>query len=107
MLFEAWEVIQDFLATGGQVLALIFATTLALWTLILERSLFLKKDFPSLAKSIKQEWDKRGDKDSWDAHQIRLAKISQAQQALSERIPLIKTLVSVCPLLGLLGTVTE
>lgn len=106
MLFEVWEIIQDFLSTGGQVLWLIFATTLALWTLILERGLFLKKEYPRLAKVVQDQWQGRDDKESWDAHQIRLAQISQAEQALMERIPLIKTLVSVCPLLGLLGTVT-
>ncbi len=44
--------------------------------------------------------------DSWYAHQIRTMLISQVRQNLDRSLLIVKTLVAVCPLLGLLGTVT-
>ena len=37
---------------------------------------------------------------------IREAMVSRVSLSIDEHLPLIKTLVAVCPLLGLLGTVT-
>jgi len=50
--------------------------------------------------------DARQDTTSWYAHRIREAWISEASEKLDQRMLLIKTLVAVCPLIGLLGTVT-
>lgn len=50
--------------------------------------------------------EKRNERKSWHAHQIRDGMISQFSMATNEFIPMIQTLVALCPLLGLLGTVT-
>lgn len=60
----------------------------------------------SYEKGIIASWDARQDTTSWYAHRIREAWISEASENLSQRMLLIKTLVAVCPLIGLLGTVT-
>ena len=52
------------------------------------------------------EWHARRDRSSWYAHQIRRGMVSRVSMDLNRTIPLIKTLVALCPLLGLLGTVT-
>jgi biopolymer transport protein ExbB len=101
-----FDVIRDFLERGGDVLWVIFAVTLFLWTLIYERYLFFRRAFPRLEQARVAEWLARADKSSWFAHRIREAMISETSAALNKNIPLIKTLVSACPLLGLLGTVT-
>jgi biopolymer transport protein ExbB len=48
----------------------------------------------------------RDDQVSWRAHRIRELWISEASVDLNHSIKLINTLVALCPLLGLLGTVT-
>lgn len=106
MIFGLFETVSDFLATGGDVLKVIFFTTFLLWLMILERLLFYKFRLPLLVKSKVMEWQGRKDKESWYAHRIRECEISELNQELNSNIGVIKTLVSLCPLLGLLGTVT-
>ena len=100
------ERIGDFMAAGGDVLKLIFAVTLAMWTLILERAWFFRLQYPKEAKRIQEAWNARADQLSWRAHQIRDLWISEASIDLNKSLQMIQTLVAVCPLLGLLGTVT-
>lgn len=106
MIFGLFETVSDFLATGGDVLKVIFFTTFLLWLLILERILFFKFRLPSVVAEKVKEWTSRSDKSSWYAHRIREYEISEINQELNSNIGTIKTLVSLCPLLGLLGTVT-
>jgi biopolymer transport protein ExbB len=51
-------------------------------------------------------WEARVERRSWHAHQIRSGMISEIRMAANQGLPLIQTLVALCPLLGLLGTVT-
>lgn len=105
-LFETWEVIRDFLETGGQVLFVIALATLVLWTLILEKYFYFFRVYPVEAKGIIQTWMSRSDKSSWAAHRIRESLISAAGSKLDQSVGFIKTMVAICPLLGLMGTVT-
>jgi biopolymer transport protein ExbB len=103
---DIYEALLDFLSTGGDVLKLILLTTIVLWTLIIERVLYFRSERILLEKKILSNWFERVDHSSWFAHQIRLSEISGYRQKVLAQISLIKTLVSLCPLLGLLGTVT-
>lgn len=100
------ERIGDFMAAGGDVLKLIFAVTLAMWTLILERAWFFRLQYPKRARAIREAWAARADKVSWRARQIRDLWISESSTDLNKSLQMIQTLVAICPLLGLLGTVT-
>jgi biopolymer transport protein ExbB len=102
-LFEA---VSDFINRGGDVLLMIFAVTLAMWTMILERQYFFRYVYPSEAKAVLDRWMSRDDQVSWRAHRIRELWISETSVDLNHSIKLINTLVALCPLLGLLGTVT-
>ncbi len=106
MISTFFESIGDFLASGGDVLTIIFFTTLLLWVLIAERFLFFSKDFPKMATELKEIWGARTDRSSWKAKKIREYFISKTNSELNRYIPFINTLVAACPLLGLLGTVT-
>jgi len=105
-LIELWESVRDFVATGGQVLYVVAIALFIMWVLMIERYWFLTTEFPRMKKGIIASWDARQDTTSWYAHRIRKAWISEASENLSQRMLLIKTLVAVCPLIGLLGTVT-
>ena len=77
-----------------------------MWALMIERWWFLTVEFPKLRNKIIANWDSRADTTSWSAHRIRDAWVSEASELLNARMLIIKTLVAMCPLIGLLGTVT-
>lgn len=105
-LIELYETVRDFIATGGDVLFVVAAALFLMWMLMIERFWFLSSEFPKLRNKIISDWEARKDTTSWYAHRIRDACISDASDKLSQRVLLIKTLVAMCPLIGLLGTVT-
>ena len=105
-LIHAWEDVRDFTESGGGVLLAIAVVIFVLWSLILERAFYQWAVFPRIVHRIQAEWDARAEKTSWTAHKIRTRLVSEARIDLERSIPLIKTLVAICPLLGLLGTVT-
>lgn len=106
LLMNFLEAIRDFMETGGQVLWAIFATTLVLWIMILERFLYFRFNYKNDAAATQAQWLERKDRSSWGAHQIREQLLSKLQGQMQKNVSFIKTLVALCPLLGLLGTVT-
>lgn len=52
------------------------------------------------------EWTGRKEHGSWYAHSIRDKIISETRIRIDANLALIKTLIAICPLFGLLGTVT-
>ncbi|MEO0336443.1 MAG: MotA/TolQ/ExbB proton channel family protein [Pseudomonadota bacterium] len=106
MRIEFLNQLGAFMEAGGDVLWAIAALTFLLWTLISERLLFLKINLPSLKQDKLESWKRRSDKSSWKAHRVREQMISEMKRTLAQGVSFIKTLVALCPLLGLLGTVT-
>ncbi len=106
VFFEAYVAIRDFMELGGPVLIAIAVTNLLMWILILERVLYFRIDEKRHFASEQQAWEARRERRSWHARQVREAMISRLKLAANGPIPLIKALVALCPLLGLMGTVT-
>lgn len=104
--FPALEAVRDFLELGGDVLVLIGVLTLVMWGLIFERVLYLMSKHPQATRAALAQWEARSERTSWHAHQIRELLISIVAQGLERNMAMIKTCVALCPLLGLLGTVT-
>jgi len=98
--------IRDFLELGGGVLLLIAGLLLAMWGLIFERFLYLRGRHPQQVSQAIADWERRSERKSWHAHQVRELLISVVNQQLERNMALIKTFVALSPLLGLLGTVT-
>ncbi len=94
------------LDAGGPVLWVIFVVSLLLWTLIILRYADLMHRHPKRLEAARRDWDRRPEHSSWFAQQVRRALISHLSLELHRSLPLIKALIAVCPLLGLLGTVT-
>ncbi len=101
-----FDAINNFLQMGGTLLWVILFVSILLWTLIAERLLFFKFYYPQLHLDWLNSWEERSDKTSKTALFIREAIISQAKINMTKTLPIIKMLIALCPLLGLLGTVT-
>jgi biopolymer transport protein ExbB len=97
---------QQFFFNGGPVVAVLLVVGFILWFLIIERFAFIKLEFPKASKAVINSWHQRQDHASWNAHKIREALLSESKQSLERGLSTIKVLVAICPLLGLLGTVT-
>jgi biopolymer transport protein ExbB len=105
-LLAPLDAVEALMGAGGQLVGWIFVAGITLWTLIFERMWFFRSRLPLLAQAAVVQWDQRPEHKSWAAHQIRKALISRLNGAMSANLPMMKVLVPLCPLLGLVGTVT-
>ena len=103
---DSFEAIRDFMNLGGPVLRVIAVTIFLMWVIIVERILYFRTSMNVMSRQIHDNWESRSERRSWNAQQIRELMISQFSEATNKGISLIQTLVALCPLLGLLGTVT-
>jgi biopolymer transport protein ExbB len=103
---EAFAVVRGFIEQGGNVLLVIAFVTAVMWSLIVERIFYFRMGFRREAVRVQQFWDARTDHASWNSRQIRRVLISDVTMDLNSGLSLIATLVALCPMLGLLGTVT-
>ncbi|KJY70801.1 TolQ [Vibrio coralliilyticus] len=98
--------LQNFMQQGGQVLWWLSGVVALCWLLILERIIYLFVEFPKHKANWVDAWRERSDQTSWYARSIREGWLSQAHSQLYQNLNIIKVLVAICPMLGLLGTVT-
>ncbi|MDG2276558.1 MAG: MotA/TolQ/ExbB proton channel family protein [Pseudomonadales bacterium] len=106
MLGDAFLAITRFMEMGGDVLWLIAMITFLMWTLIFERMWFFQTEHKDLVRRATEKWEGREERTSWTAHQVREGLISEAADSITGSLPIILTCVALCPLFGLLGTVT-
>ena len=99
------EAIDQFMQAGGEVLYLIAVVTFIMWTLIIERLCFFTFVLPKSKQQFTERWLQRQEFTSWQAHKIRSLFSSQIDLSIQVNLKAIKTLIALCPLLGLLGTV--
>jgi|TARA_B110000305_G_scaffold62568_1_gene69539 biopolymer transport protein ExbB len=95
-----------FMERGGPVLNIIAMLLLVKWSLVFERIWYLNTTHKANVKNTLAAWNARADTKSWSAHQIRTMMISKISLDVRNTLPIIEVLVTICPLLGLIGTVT-
>ncbi len=103
---DALNSVRDFMDLGGEVLWGIMLVTFLMWMFMIERIWYLYFIAPGRLVAVQEEWNSRADTSSWYARRIREALISRTSDELNQNVLYIKTLIAICPLLGLLGTVT-
>jgi len=101
-----FESIGLFLEKGGPVLLAIMATTFIMWLFIVERLIYFFMLHKSVAQEAKDAWASRSEHSSWHAHKVRDALVSNIRMSCNSGLMFIATMVALCPMLGLLGTVT-
>ena len=105
-LMDALDAIIAFVEQGGTVLLWIAVLSFVMWTLIFERIWFYKGALKSDVQNALDSWEARSERKSSNAHQIRLALVSRVSEKVNSNLDMVATCVAICPLLGLLGTVT-
>jgi biopolymer transport protein ExbB len=105
-LDSAYEAVSRFMDMGGDVLWLIAILLFLMWMLIFERVWYFKTSWKTDAGKAIATWESRSERKSWSAKQIREKLISESRMKIYQYLPIIKIMVALCPLLGLLGTVT-
>lgn len=100
------DAVNTFMTRGGPVLNIIAMLLLVKWSLVFERIWYLNTTHKANVKLTLAEWNARSDTKSWSAHQIRTMMISKISLDVRNTLPIIEVLVTICPLLGLIGTVT-
>ncbi|GGY54515.1 hypothetical protein GCM10011297_29100 [Bacterioplanes sanyensis] len=100
------EAVITFIERGGDLVYPIGLVIFLIWLHVLLRLFYLYWTFPRQANAAVREWQQRSDKVSWTAQQIHREVSARFRMGLQRDLPTIKMLIVICPLLGLLGTVT-
>ena len=100
------DAVSSFMNRGGPVLNVIAGLLLVKWSLVFERIWYLNSTHKKNVKTTLANWNARSDTKSWSAHHIRNMMISKISLDVRNTMPIIEVLVTICPLLGLIGTVT-
>jgi len=106
LLLDLMDAIGTFMNRGGPVLTIIAMLMLVKWSLVFERIWYINTKHKANVKATLAEWNARSDTKSWSAHQIRTMMVSKISLDVRNTLPIIEVLVTICPLLGLIGTVT-
>jgi biopolymer transport protein ExbB len=106
LLREAVERLVAFIEVGGWVLSALFLVTFLMWALIIERWWYFRFKHKHDRAWRLSRWAPRRDRTSWFATQVRQKLVAQTKEQLDRGMPFLRCLVALCPLLGLLGTVT-
>jgi len=102
---QASHILSDLLYQGGWVLSLLLMLSSLLASLLLERYWFRFVSYPKLLRNYQQTQSKTLPL-HWQAAAKDLSRRCDLELALGRYLSLIKNLISLCPLLGLLGTVS-
>ncbi|WP_110650155.1 MotA/TolQ/ExbB proton channel family protein [Salinicola peritrichatus] len=100
------EPIRWLINAGGEVLVVIMLVAMCLFAISLERLIYWRFTHRRARRVLIEAWIKRRDHTSWSALTLREVWTRELIARLRLPLPWLKLLVAICPLLGLLGTVT-
>jgi biopolymer transport protein ExbB len=95
----------DMVQLGGNILLVIVGMAMLIGTLVLERLGYLRFVYPRKRDNAIALWQGRDERGDWYSQHLRNLMMARLQRGLMRNVDLIRTLIRICPLLGLLGTV--
>lgn len=95
----------DMVELGGGILLAIVAMATVIGSLVLERLGYLRFVYPRQRDTAIELYHGRDIHGDWYSLHLRHLLIARLNQSLCRNLDLTKTLIKLCPLLGLLGTV--
>ena len=105
-LFLPFTFVASFINQGGYVLIVLFVVALYMWFLISERFYFYKFQLKDIIDDKYSNFLDTKNDNLWINNKVKKMLIAEVNSLKSKNINQIKGLVALCPLLGLLGTVT-
>ena len=105
-IFLPFTFVGAFINQGGYVLIVLFIVALYMWFLISERVYFYKFEMKDLIDNSYKSFLKMKGHNDWINSKYKRMHIAEINLLKNKNINQIKGLVALCPLLGLLGTVT-
>ncbi|MBI3171265.1 MAG: MotA/TolQ/ExbB proton channel family protein [Hydrocarboniphaga effusa] len=105
-LISPYTAIVQMVEDGGPVVILILLACVTMWTITIERYWYFTRILPVESDKSLKQWQARSNHHSWFSRQIRQAMISRLSSGMTANFQVLRVLVPLCPLLGLLGTVT-
>ncbi|MCM2971138.1 MotA/TolQ/ExbB proton channel family protein [Larsenimonas suaedae] len=105
-MYQLLDPIERLSDAGGPVLVAILFVAMVLFGLAVERLLYWRLGYRRDRRQLLDRWQRRRDHSSWSARTLRAYWSDELLRRLRGTLPWVKVLVALCPLLGLLGTVT-
>lgn len=98
--------VERLLDAGGAVLLVLALVAALVFAMAIERWWYYRISWRRARRQLVHRWAARSDHRSWSARTLRDVWSAALVAKLRRPLPWIKLLVALCPLLGLLGTVT-
>ena len=105
-LFLPFTLFATYVNQGGYVLIVLFIVALYMWILLTERFFFYKYLLKDEINESFISYQNMITADNWTNQKIKKMFLAEITLSKNKNINQIKGLVALCPLLGLLGTVT-
>ena len=103
---ELYIALRDFMESGGPVLWWIAILVTFMWALIFERVYYFLYGHDEVTSDIQNKFSKMKFKSRWHENQIKARFVSEGRTAINRNVQLIQICIALCPLFGLMGTVT-
>lgn len=104
-LIDSFTSVESFLDSGGDVLYAIMAVAFLMWVLLIERVFFVLFSFNFIKNATFSKF-KNSNQNPLKRENYKKMLISKAHIKLNKYVQMIKSLIAICPMLGLLGTVS-
>ncbi|CEP36550.1 MULTISPECIES: MotA/TolQ/ExbB proton channel family protein [Halomonadaceae] len=100
------EPVERLVEAGGAVLVVLAVVAVLVFAMAMERWWYYRITWRIARRQLLRRWAARSDHTSWSARTLRQVWAEALVARLRKPLPWLKLLVALCPLLGLLGTVT-
>lgn len=100
------EPVERLVDAGGAVLVVLALVAVLVFGMAIERWWYYRITWRLARRQLIRRWAARSDHRSWSARTLRHVWTDALVAKLRRPLPWLKLLVALCPLLGLLGTVT-